>query len=187
MLKDCIFHSSEVCSKAKHHVYTGLVLNTLLYGAQRVLVPPRVPSCASPPLPHGPSPFHVPQVPLASTAPAAEQRKRARPHSPQAPPQLPRSTPTSLARPRRPDGTAPPTTPAALQLGLQPALPRSTLDDLRPLSQQGPPRSGHRTQRLVRDGTDRALWRTAVRHLAPPGETTNNDPHTQTATNQPSS
>ena len=34
---------------------------------------------------------------------------------------------------------------------------------------------------------DRALWRTVVRHLAPPGETTNNDPHTQTATNQPSS
>ena len=35
--------------------------------------------------------------------------------------------------------------------------------------------------------SSQALWRTAVRHLAPPGETTNNDPHTQTATNQPSS
>ena len=34
---------------------------------------------------------------------------------------------------------------------------------------------------------DRALWRSVVRHLAPPTETTNNDPLTQTATNQPSS
>ena len=34
---------------------------------------------------------------------------------------------------------------------------------------------------------DRALWRAVVRHLAPPGETTNNNPHTQTTTNQPSS
>ena len=34
---------------------------------------------------------------------------------------------------------------------------------------------------------DRALWRAVVCHLAPPGETTYNDPHTQTATNQPPS
>ena len=33
---------------------------------------------------------------------------------------------------------------------------------------------------------DRALWR-EVRHLAPPGETKNNDPNTQTTTNQPTS
>ena len=35
---------------------------------------------------------------------------------------------------------------------------------------------------------DRALaWREVVRHLAPPGETKNNDPNTQTTTNQPTS
>ena len=39
MLKDCVFHSSEVCSKAKHHVYTGLVLNTLLYGSESWCLP----------------------------------------------------------------------------------------------------------------------------------------------------
>ena len=34
---------------------------------------------------------------------------------------------------------------------------------------------------------DRALWRSVVRHLVSPTETTNNDPLAQTATNQPSS
>ena len=34
---------------------------------------------------------------------------------------------------------------------------------------------------------DRALWREVVRHLAPPDETKNNDPNTQTTTNQPTS
>ena len=39
MLKDCVFHSSEVCSHAKHAVYTGLVLNTLLYGSESWCLP----------------------------------------------------------------------------------------------------------------------------------------------------
>ena len=34
---------------------------------------------------------------------------------------------------------------------------------------------------------DRALWRSVVRHLVPPAETTNNDPHTQAPANQPPS
>ena len=34
---------------------------------------------------------------------------------------------------------------------------------------------------------DRALWREVVRHLAPPDETKNNDPNTQTTTHQPAS
>ena len=39
MLKNCVFHSSEVCSHAKHAVYTGLVLNTLLYGSESWCLP----------------------------------------------------------------------------------------------------------------------------------------------------
>ena len=186
MLKDCVFHSNEVCSHAKHAVYTGLVLNTLLYGSESWCLPEYLIARL-----HR---FHMDQArfmcrkflwhqqhqllnnddvlnrthlkPLRSYL--ARRRLRWLGHvARMGQHRLPRQLLTSWVSNPRPRGAP------LMTFG------RSVAKDLQ--------EAGIELDNWYELAHDRALWREVVRHLAPPDETKNNDPNTQTTTNQPTS
>ena len=183
MLKDCVFHSSEVCSHAKHAVYTGLVLNTLLYGSESWCLPEYLIARL-----HR---FHMDQArfmcrkflwhqqhqllnnndvlnrthlkPLRSYL--ARRRLRWLGHvARMGQHRLPRQLLSSWVYNPRPRGAP------LMTFG------RSISKDLQ--------EAGVEIDGWYEVAQNRALWREVVRHLAPPDETKNNDPHNQATTNQ---